>query len=120
MTPEQAQQIAEALLARYNLHAWQALVTPVLRDDTTGAPLYGLCWHALEAIYIAEDQLHDDDETVDTILHEIAHALADTHAAPNEAPHGPTFRRYFRSIRHDYNRAPIHLPQATSDTTRSI
>jgi hypothetical protein len=108
MTETDAQRTTELLLARYCLRGWQVWI----ENDWTDAkckPLAGQCRSAMRVIVLSAQHLADDHDALDTILHEIAHALTDTQAAPVETDHGPTFRKYFRNVKTDYKRCPIYL-----------
>lgn len=109
MTSDKAQQIAEGLLARYNLHGWQVWMEDNW-TDLRGRKLFGQCLMHMRVIVLCSSQLADESETLDTILHEIAHALADTNGGFDEPTHGPVFRDYFTRVCRDYKRCPLYLP----------
>lgn len=111
MTPEQAQQITEALIARYNLHGWQVWT----EDDWRGADsheLYGSCHYSRKLIVLSTTYLASDEKALDTIMHEIAHALARPLCQPDEPMHGWTFHRCLRYVQRDCKR----FPPATGST----
>jgi hypothetical protein len=102
MTEADAKRTAELLLARYCLRGWRVVLAANMRSKD-GKPLYSKSDPALEAICIATERLHDDAETVDKILHEIAHTLA------REDGHTPTFYKILKSLRNDYKRSPVYI-----------
>jgi hypothetical protein len=102
MTETDAQRTADLLLARYSLRGWRVVLTDNIKSKD-GKPIYSKCDPALEAIFIATERLHNDAQTVDSILHEITHALA------REDSHTPTFYKLLRNLRSDYKRCPVYL-----------
>ena len=88
MNPLEAIEFAQELMAEYGLSGWRAELDRAVRR-------FGRCRYSCKLITLSYDlvQLNDQTRVLDTILHEIAHALAGP-----KAGHGPEWRRIARAI----------------------
>jgi predicted SprT family Zn-dependent metalloprotease len=89
MTLEQAQKLAEDLMRLHKL--WPAWSFTFDRSKVR----FGKCNYSKRQISLSRHlvQLNDDRQVRETILHEIAHALA-----PRGAGHGPVWKALARAI----------------------
>lgn len=94
--------MASRLLTRHGLHDWQVTFDGAKRRA-------GQCRYAEQVISLSAGltQLHSADEVRETVLHEIAHALAGPGAG-----HGPVWRATARRIGSDASRCvPADAPR---------
>lgn len=88
MTLDAARALARSLLAEHDLHDWSFAFNHRKRA-------FGLCDFGRRTIFLSSvlTGLNCEAEVRDTLLHEIAHALAG-----HEAGHGPAWREVARSV----------------------
>lgn len=88
MDTRDAHDLARALLAQHGLTSWSV-------EWDSAKTRAGVCRFPEQTIGLSAPltRLHDEAEVRDTILHEIAHALAGP-----QAKHGPRWRQVARSI----------------------
>ncbi len=86
MTLTDARTLAHTLLNKHELHDWTFAFNRRKRA-------FGLCDFRKRTIYLSAvlTELNDEAEVRDTLLHEIAHALATP-----KARHGPVWQRVAR------------------------
>jgi predicted SprT family Zn-dependent metalloprotease len=94
MDTNDAYRLARRTMDEHGLYDWN------FRFDNAIAR-FGLCSFTKKTISLSRKltELNPEDEVLDTILHEVAHALAG-----NKAGHGPEWRRVARSIGCNANR----------------
>lgn len=88
MNPVEAARFAQELVADYGLEGWRVELDGAVRR-------FGCCHYSHKLITLSNHliKLNDQAVVLDTILHEIAHALAGPRAG-----HGPEWKRLARSI----------------------
>jgi len=101
----QAQELAHTLMAQYGLNTWRFLFDQSVRR-------FGCCNHSKQQISLSAKLTKLNDEAVvrDTILHEIAHALA-----PVTAGHNRQWRQIALSIGCNGQRAYSHQDVVTPE-----
>lgn len=108
MRPEDAASTAEALLRRYGLRDW------TVRFDRARRRL-GACFPRERAISLSRAfvELNDESVVLDTVRHEVAHALAWAH--DGEVGHGPAWKRWCEATgarpRSCYDDEEVVLPE---------
>lgn len=88
MNAAEAIEFAQELMIEYGLHGWRVELDGAVRR-------FGVCRTSRKMITLSRTlvELNDQVTVLDTILHEIAHALAGA-----KAGHGPEWRRIAKSI----------------------
>jgi predicted SprT family Zn-dependent metalloprotease len=91
MNPDYARALAEAQLRKHGL----AQLGWTFDFDRSSHRRLGACWHDKRQISLNKryTMLNDRDQVLDTILHEIAHALAGPTAG-----HGPLWQQICREL----------------------
>jgi predicted SprT family Zn-dependent metalloprotease len=84
MDLDRASRLARELLDRYGLRSWRFRYDRAVRR-------FGCCHHSRATITLSQPltALNPESEVRDTLLHEIAHAIAGP-----QAGHGPEWKRY--------------------------
>ena len=106
MSPSEAIEFAQDLMIEYGLVGWRARLDGAVRR-------FGCCHFRRKEITLSYElaELNDEATVLDTILHEIAHALAGPRAG-----HGPHWKHIARSIgcsaERCYSSAPTIQPPA--------
>jgi predicted SprT family Zn-dependent metalloprotease len=88
MDPVAARSFAQDLIGEYGLQGWRVELDNAMRR-------FGCCHHTRKTISLSRRlvELNSQTEVLDTILHEIAHAIAGP-----QAGHGREWQRVARSI----------------------
>jgi hypothetical protein len=111
MTEHETIAYAEALLREHGLADWKCVVVPRSlnrrRHHRIPATTVGFCDDYEKEIVIKEHHL-DDDDLIDTIKHEIAHALE-----PNDFGHGKYWKAAARKLGLKDLRARRPMPSRT-------
>ena len=106
MNPADARTLAQVLLNKHELHDWTFAFNRRKRA-------FGLCDFHKRTIYLSAvlTELNAEAEVRDTLLHEIAHALAGPGAG-----HGPTWRKVAQAVgakpRRCYSAEEVRQPQS--------
>lgn len=108
MNPDAAMKLAKSLMAEHGLieKGWQFKFDRAKRR-------FGLCSYKRQTISLSLHLtlLNDEEHVKDTIIHEIAHALA-----PRGAHHGPEWKAVARSLGHSGERCYSDAVEAPAHT----
>jgi len=90
VTGEYAVATAHKILQQHGVTGWRIVLVDVFPDHPKR---FGLCSTRNRTITLAERWLADDREALETVYHEVAHALT-----PGDFDHGSRWNATFRRI----------------------